>query len=135
MSTAALHESELTVRFADLDPLGHLNNVAIVAMLESGRVDFSHDEGLLDGPVTPFVLAALHVDYRAQGFYRDVLRLSTGVARIGRTSFTLRQRLWRPADEVTIVDADAVCVVLGEDRRTSAPIPDDMRARLEARLV
>jgi acyl-CoA thioester hydrolase len=123
------HIVELTVRFGDLDALGHLNNVAVVTMLETGRVEFWHDLGLTDG-AGRFVLAALHVDYRSQGYFRDGLALGTRVARVGRTSFTLGQRLWRTDDDVTIADAEAVLVVLGEDRKTPTPIPDTWRALL-----
>lgn len=124
------HVVDLTVRFSDLDPMGHLNNVAVVRMLETGRVDYCHDQGLMGETAPSFVLAALNVRYRAQGFYRDVLHLGTRVAAVGRTSFTLAHRVWRPADEATVAEAEAVLVVLGEDRRTPAPIPDAWRARL-----
>jgi acyl-CoA thioester hydrolase len=110
--------------------------VALVTMLETGRVELTHDLGLgaTDGSVG-FVLAALHVDFRAQGFFRDALTLGTGVARIGRTSFTLRQRLWRPADDVTIAEAESVLVVIGPDGVTPAPIPTDWRELLSSHQV
>jgi acyl-CoA thioester hydrolase len=129
-ATGPTHAVDLVVRFSDLDPLGHLNNVAVVRMLETGRVEFSHDQALMTGDGIGFVLAALNVSYRAQAFYRDALRLETGVARIGRTSFTLTQRLWRLADEATVAEGESVLVVLGEDRVTPAPVPDAWRVRL-----
>ncbi len=125
------HQVPLIVRFSDLDPLGHLNNVAAIRMFETGRVEFSNDAGLhgeQEGP--PFVLAALHVDYRTQAFYRDALVIGTTAGRIGRTSLTLTQRLWRPADGATVAESESVLVVLGEDRRTPAPVPEDWRTRL-----
>jgi acyl-CoA thioester hydrolase len=124
------HRVEFVVRFADLDALGHLNNVSVVTMCETGRVEFTHDAGLHDGTAPGFVVASLHVDFRAQGFYRDELALGTSAGRIGRTSITLKQRLWRPADDTTLAEATSVLVVLGEDRRTPAPVPDGWRARL-----
>jgi acyl-CoA thioester hydrolase len=124
------HRVDFVVRFADLDALGHLNNVAVVTMCETGRVEFTHDAGLRDGAAPGFVLASLHVDYRAQGFYRDELALGTRAGRIGRTSITLEQRLWRPADDSTVAEATSVLVVVGEDRRTPAPVPDNWRERL-----
>jgi acyl-CoA thioester hydrolase len=126
------HAIEFVVRFADLDALGHLNNVAIVTMCETGRVEFTHDLGLHGSTGPGFVLASLHVDYRAQGFYRDVLTIGTRAARVGNTSITLEQRLWRPADDQTIAEATSVLVVLGEDRRTPTPVPDSWRERLDA---
>lgn len=127
------HRVPLVVRFSDLDPLGHLNNVAVVRMLETGRVEFAHETGMVADPTAPsFVLAALHLDFRAQGFHRDELVIGTGVTRIGRTSLTLTQQLWRSADGGTIARGEAVLVVLGDDRRSPAPVPDDWRDRLAA---
>jgi acyl-CoA thioester hydrolase len=124
------HVIELTVRFGDLDALGHLNNVAALRMFETGRVEHSLDLGIMDGPRTPFVLAALDVAFRAQAFHRDVLAIATRVARIGRTSFTLDQRLYRVDDDRTIVRGESVLVVVGEDGATPAPVPDAWRALL-----
>jgi acyl-CoA thioester hydrolase len=126
------HVIEFTVRWSDLDALGHLNNVAVVTMCETGRVEFCNDLGLSDGTGLGFVLVSLHVDYRAQGFYRDVLALRTRAERVGRTSFTLGQRLLRSADDVTVAEAESVLVVLGEDRMTPTPVPDAWRELLEA---
>lgn len=123
------HVLGLTVRFGDLDPLGHLNNVAIVRMLETGRVEHCRELGLMEATTPTFVLVALNVTFRAQGHYRDELRVGTRVAGIGRTSFTLQQRLWRPADARTIIDGESVLVVVGEDMATPVPVPDAMRAR------
>jgi acyl-CoA thioester hydrolase len=126
------HVIDFTVRFGDLDPLKHLNNVAVVTMFETARVEFTNDLGLIGGAATGFVLVSLHVDYRAQGYYRDTLALGTGVARIGRTSFTLRHRLWRTTDDATIAEGEGVLVVLGDDRKTPVPVPESWRTLLSS---
>jgi acyl-CoA thioester hydrolase len=40
------HSETIQTRFQDLDPLGHINNVAMAALFESGRVRFNQAMGL-----------------------------------------------------------------------------------------
>ncbi len=56
-----------TIRFADTDKLGHVNNAAFSTFLESGRVHFLLDrEKPLNQPGTSFVIAKLILDFKAE---------------------------------------------------------------------
>lgn len=120
----------MTLRFGDLDAVGHLNNVALLRFIESGRVDFMVDVKVGRHDELSFVLASLHCDFRAQGFYRDQLVCGTRMANIGRTSMTMEQRVWR-ADETVVAEARSVMVALGPDRKSPAPVPRAWRDLLE----
>ena len=84
-----------TVRYVDLDPNMHVNNGAIGAYLEDGRVRF-RDEQLR--PLCPdveilrgFVLARCLVEYHAPMHFPGEVDIGTTVLRIGNTSYTLGQ--------------------------------------------
>ena len=65
-----------TVRFADLDPVGHVNNAAISTYFESARVALFHDSG--NSPVSgprSVVIARLTIDFRAELHYPDRIRI------------------------------------------------------------
>ena len=121
-----------TVRYVDLDPNMHVNNGAIGAYLEDGRVRF-RDEQLR--PLCPdmeilrgFVLARCLVEYHASMHFPGEVDIGTTVLRIGSTSYTLGQGLFCGPD--CTVTAEVVTVYV--DPQTAAPtsLPDAFRVAL-----
>src|SRR5205807_3137775 len=116
---------ELTVYPYECDAYGHLNQAALLTLLERARWD-----ALARGPgmdlfdrngVWPAVRKAT-IEYRAPAFARDLLRVETTVAGRGTTSMTLRHVVRRVADDAAGAAADVVvgCVGLG-GRATANP--------------
>src|SRR5205085_2424299 len=94
---------ELTVYPYECDAFGHLNQAALLTLLERARWD-----ALARGPgmdlferngVWPAVRKAV-VEYKAAVLSRDVLRIETVVTNRGTTSITLRHAVRRVADDV-----------------------------------
>jgi acyl-CoA thioester hydrolase len=127
---AFTHWATDTVRFSDQDAVGHINNVAIAAYVESGRVAFGHDLRTTGDPGASFVLARLSIDYRAQAHYPGDVRVGTRLLAIGRTSFTVAQGVFK--DEVCIATAEGVLVHLADG--VPAPIEGALRSELDALL-
>lgn len=126
------HRFTSTVRFGDLDAMGHLNNLSLLRLLETGRVDYMVDLELAAHNELTFVLASLTVDFRAQAFYGDELVCGSRMSRVGRTSMTFAQRIWLHANGVTVADAESVMVSLGEDATTPVEVPAGWRAAIGA---
>jgi acyl-CoA thioester hydrolase len=116
-------------RYGDTDRQGHVNNAVFATFCESGRVDFLYDPA---HPAAPsghaFVIARLVLEFRAELLYRDIVEIGTTVLRIGRTSFTLGQGLFR--GDTCVATAEAVIVLMDEATRRAAPLPGALRARL-----
>lgn len=106
--------TDLQVRFADTDMLGHINNTSYAAFAEVGRSDFFTN---IPGEIPWFVLARMEMDFRSEAFLSDVLHVRTYAERLGTTSMTLRQEIWR-GDDTRI--AEMVCVLVCIDRETRA---------------
>jgi acyl-CoA thioesterase FadM len=114
------------IRFADFDPLNHVNNVAFFELMETARV-----EALRATPHTlrgHIVVRHAECSYEAQipGGTRSV-DVTVSVERVGTTSFTLRHEI--RTEGVVAGVGRAVMVVLDDDRRPRA-LSDDERAVL-----
>ena len=117
-----------TVRFSDQDAVGHVNNVAVAAYVETGRVTHGHElaEALgLDGE-EGFVLARLAIDYRRESYFPGEVRVGTRVLRVGTTSYAIGHGVFK--DGVCIATAE--CVLVHRHGTTPAPIEGQLRALL-----
>jgi acyl-CoA thioester hydrolase len=120
----------MELRFGDLDPLRHLNNVAVAQLYEEARVRFLDGSGVRERlePKHWFVIAELTVQYLAEGFYPDPVELGTGVLRVGGASFTLVHALFQNGR--CIGSCDSVLVHVNREEGGARPLPDAARAVL-----
>lgn len=119
---------ELTVYPYECDAFGHLNQAALLTLLERARWD-----ALARGPgmdlfdrngVWPAVRKAT-IEYREPAFARDVLRVETTVVGRGTTSMTLRHVVRRASDDAAVAEAEMVFVCIDRLGRAT-PIPDEI---------
>src|ERR1044072_4893501 len=83
------------IRFGDLDPQGHVNNTVFATFFETGRVSFLREPGnALSPPGTTSVLARLDINFRKELHWPGTVEIGTGVAEIGRSSFTFLQAIF-----------------------------------------
>ena len=54
-----------TVRFRDLDGMGHVNNAVFLTYMESARIAFLSSLGAGDNPQHSLILARMEVDFRS----------------------------------------------------------------------
>ena len=115
------------LRFADLDPAGHVNNVAYAEIFEAGRVAFGMDAGSRKlAPGTTTMVVRMTIDYLAQLHFPDANR----VLSFGRSSCLLGQALF--ADGRCVATSDAVSVLVDLETNRSTPMPDALRASYRA---
>ena len=117
------------VRFSDTDQVGHVNNVAHVALVEAGRIAFAHElfrrAGADPGALT---FARLEIDFVDDLHYPATVRIGARVLRVGTTSFTVGVGGF---DDGRCVSTSVnVLVHLGEDGRPAA-LPQAYRDQLE----
>lgn len=120
------------IRFSDTDQAGHVNNVAYAAYAETGRLNFmdAHVRSLVQ-PSHRFIAASVTVNFLRETHYPGEVRIGTGVARVGRTSLTVGQGIFK--DDVCV--ATALGAVVHLDGSMPIPLTEDMRAALEALMV
>ena len=117
------------VRFQELDPLGHANNLAYLAWFEAVRVRYLLAHGLTTyGPRDPgFVVRRLDAEYRAEMRLHDAYVVTAATTRIGRTSF---EQSYEVHGDAGMTASGSCTVVMVRDGRP-APLTDEMRAAME----
>ena len=119
-------------RFSDMDSEGHLNNVALAAFYEDGRVSFLR--GLAGDDRRGqfrFVIAHLSIGYLAEAHYPGDYDVGLGVAKLGNTSFGVGCGLF--IGDACVGVCDTTQVVLGDAGPIAIPLA--FRQALESKRL
>jgi acyl-CoA thioester hydrolase len=121
------YHCQVAMRFADLDQLGHANNVAVAAILQEARLRFIQAFDLIGVVRCELVVAASLIEFAHEMLYPDPIQVAIGVLDIGRTSF----RLGQVARQNDRVGAYAEVVQVSRNGQGPVPLPDEWRGKLE----
>lgn len=137
MDWSRAHRIPIQLRYSDTDMMGHINNAAYAQFLEIARLDFL--DSLLGlsragGAREEFtvVLARLELNYRREVRLGQAVEVLTRLVRVGGSSWTYSFRLL--ADGVLSADGESVQVHIDPQSRRPAPLPQELRAAMEAAL-
>lgn len=116
-----------TVRFRDVDAMGHVNNAVFLTYLEEARIAYllRFDAGVKD-----MILARVEIDFRAPLRSGDEIQIGVRPAGIGTKSFELEYEV----RSGTAVAAEAKTVIVSYDYETgrSVDLPESWREALAA---
>ena len=119
----------ISVRWRDMDSMGHVNNAKYVSYLEEarGRRMLGVPGASMTDRIAP-VVAATNVNYRAPIVWPNDIVVELFVARLGRRCVTIGHRIVDQKDE-RVLYSDGHVVVVWMDTQTgkSAPLPDAIR--------
>lgn len=121
------YRTEVPPRFADLDPMGHINNVAIASMFETGRVSFhqqlqAHPREL----GVRWLVASVSLNYLHEMHAPHSVTIASGLRRIGNTSWTILSAAFQEGECCST--CETVMVAQGSLDRGS--INEELRARM-----
>jgi acyl-CoA thioester hydrolase len=125
------------IRWRDLDGFNHVNNAVFLSYLEEGR-DAWLANALGQGitQMTEFVVRHIAIDFISQLTQEDgAVEVTVEVERVGTSSIALRETVTARSDGRVAARATGVLVHTNAEHTESRPLPDDLRARLEASLV
>lgn len=125
------HSETIQTRFQDLDPLGHINNVAMAALFESARIRFNRSMGLDGWAGHRWLVAHVSIDYLGESFFPADVEIATGIGEIGNRSWHILAAAFQKGEPIAI--ADVVVVMSASGGITS--LPADFRDGLEAHRV
>jgi acyl-CoA thioesterase FadM/nitroreductase len=121
---AKMYETDIPLRFGDIDAMGHVNNAVTMTLFELGRVKFFADVlGAQKVEDITFILAEANVRYRIPILLHDRVRLRMYVTDLSRSSFRFRCELFDPGDGRVFTEAETVQVMY--DYGTGRPRPVD----------
>lgn len=119
--------TEEKLRIQDTDFNGHVNNASIAALCEAGRGDIicavsglPHERGMASA------LRKVSIEYLAEIFYPGQVRIGSAIARVGNSSITIAQGLFK--DGACFATAESVIVFIDRETRRPAPMPEAWRA-------
>jgi acyl-CoA thioester hydrolase len=116
-----------TVRFRDLDSLGHVNNAVFLTYLEEARIAYLVPFG---AEASDMILARVEIDFRAPLRMGDELEIGVRPARVGTKSFDLEYEVHSGGT----LAAEAKTVLVSYDYATRRPVelPESWREALAA---
>ena len=116
-----------TVRFRDVDAMGHVNNAVFLTYLEEARIAFLLPLG---AEVSSMILARVEIDFRAPLRMGDEVEIGVRPADVGTKSFELEYQV-RSRD---LVAAEAKTVIVSFDYESgrSVEVPEAWREALAA---
>ncbi len=114
------------VRYADLDPQGHVNNNSYGIYFETVRIALLSQlyPKFWEMPVT-VVLKAIDIEYHAELHYPNILRLGARLLQIGNTSFTGALSVF--VGDICCATARSTVVAMDKATRQPTAVPKILR--------
>lgn len=120
------------VWFSDTDAQGVVYYGRYMPYFDHARTEYArHLKVTLPVGVEP-VMRAVHVEYHAPARFDDLLECFVRVARIGRTSVTYECAAYRMPDDLLMVTATQIAVLIDVESRKPVLVPESLRAAIRA---
>lgn len=133
MRGEARHVEPVTVRWGDMDSMGHVNNAKYFTYCESARMSYfaavrmsEYRQGGVHGPA----LAAAHLNFRAQVRYPSELEVETRVSEVGRSSFRMEYEIFYKGTDERVADGHGVIVWVDYSAGRSIPLPEGLKEEI-----
>jgi acyl-CoA thioester hydrolase len=122
------------VRYADLDPQGHLNNAKYLSYFEQARVQYMVELGLF-GKDQSFmeiglIIADIHIGYEAPVHWGDPVKVGVRTVSIGNKSITMEHVLVNSESGELLSKATIIAVGFDYAAKKTIPIPADWREKI-----
>lgn len=129
-----MFEEIIHPRFVETDALKHINNTVYPQWFEMTRTPlfrlFTPD---LDVNKWQLTLAHISCDFYNEVFYGSPVTIKTAIAKIGNSSIHVTQAAYQNKRLCCI--GKAVMIHFNHQEKSSMPIPDDVRLKLEAHIL
>jgi acyl-CoA thioester hydrolase len=125
--------TDITVRFRDIDSMGHVNNAVFFTYFEEGRKEFLRQ---LFNIVKPddynFILAHISCDFLKPVRIDDPISLQLWVGEIGRKKFDLVYAIVHRDDEsIVYAKGRSVQIFFDYKKNATLPIPHDFLDKIQ----
>lgn len=124
---------DIQVRYADLDTLQHVNNVAIMDYVEQARIAYYRASGIWDGTIHKgfgTVVAGFRIDYLVSILYDDPVRVGVKVSHIGSKSIRYHFQVENSENGTVYARGEVVMVSFNQEIGESQPVPQEWREKI-----
>jgi len=132
-SDHARHVEPITVRWGDMDSMGHVNNAKYFTYSESARMSYfaavrmqEHREDERHGPA----LVTATLNFRRQVRYPAELEVATRVSEIGRRSFKMEYEIFYRGTDERVADGTGVIAWIDYEAGRSVPLPESLKEEI-----
>ncbi|RIX46037.1 MAG: acyl-CoA thioesterase [Rhodocyclales bacterium GT-UBC] len=128
-----MHVTTMPIRWGDMDAYGHVNNTVYFRYMEQARVEWLEAENVVvrpggDGPVIINTACTFLIPLT----YPGRVEVRTYVGSIGRSSVQTYVEMRVEGDDRLYAEGSAKVVWMDTRTGKSVPLPDHVRAALEA---
>ena len=120
------------VCFSDTDAQGVVYYGRYMPYFDLARTEYHRHLGRVSLPGHDFVMRAAAVEYHAPARFDDLLEVFVRVERIGTTSITYDDAVYRTEDDALMATAKATLVCIALHERKAVPVPQAFREQIEA---
>jgi len=113
------------LRFADLDPIQHVNNGAYTAIMEDNRARLFMNRTITAEQPALFSMARYEIDFVAELGWPNEVIAASGIETIGNSSIRLRQAIF--AAGRCAAHAHVILVAIGSETRRPVAIGAELR--------
>lgn len=115
----------IQTRFDDMDTQGHINNGAVVVLLQEARARFNTRIGLgRKAADQRMMVAGLQVEFARELHHPEPVDIATSIIAVGRTSFVMGQVARQQGQAAVYAETTIVMT----DANGPTPLSDAMRA-------
>ena len=128
------YKTNIEMRFADFDMMGHINNAVYFTFLEIARTKYWKQAIGWDWKKTGVVIASASLNYILPILIDDKVSIYVRTSRIGKSSFDLEYLVVKNKnnEEVICSQGKTTCVAFDYQTQSSALIPLDERNKMVA---
>lgn len=106
----------IKVRGYHIDGFGHVNHARYMEFLEEARWAYCEENGIFERLFSAkrisHAVVGMTINFRRSATIGDSLRIVTGVSKMGKKSYTMRQQIYLKDSDILIADADVTNVLL-----------------------
>ena len=123
--------TNIVPRVSETDGVGHINNVFVPIWFEAGRREifrvFSPNLDFLDWKLA---LVKVTVEYVDQLYLAENVEIRTGIEKIGKSSFAIKEEIYQT--KRLCAKGQAIYVNYNFKEKKSTPISNEIRHKLES---
>jgi acyl-CoA thioester hydrolase len=123
----------LEIRYADLDPQGHVNNALYLTYIEQGRIAYITHLGLWDGKTfskVGIILASAQITFLSPIYLGQPLQVGVRVSRLGGKSLDMEYVIEDSQKRQELARATTVLVAYNYDTHQTISIPENWRSHI-----
>lgn len=124
----------IEIRYADIDPQGHVNNATYFTYMEQARAEYLKHLGLWDGKdfsAIGIILAEASCTFKEPIQYGESIRVGLQTAKLGNKSLELHYSIQDFSDGREMATGRTIQVAYDYRKKVSIPIPESWRRTIE----